>query len=67
MQASRMCQGATKSGSPTPSDMTSGMPSTISKNFRMPEGGTDLAAVDILSFIVTVYGETWSRLFFSFS
>ena len=39
MAASRMCQGVTKSGSPTPSEITSGIVWTMSKNSRMPERG----------------------------
>src|SRR5688500_5345874 len=39
MAASRMCQGVTKSGSPTPSEMTSFIPCTMSKKSRMPERG----------------------------
>src|SRR2546428_8340310 len=35
--ASRMCQGVTKSGSPTPSEITSGIDWTMSKNSRMPD------------------------------
>ena len=40
-----MCQGVTKSGSPTPSEMTSFMPWTMSKKSRMPErgNGADIA------------------------
>ena len=32
--------GVVKSGSPTPSEMTSGIVAMTSKNFRMPDGGT---------------------------
>src|SRR6266550_7199105 len=39
MAASRMCHGVTKSGSPTPSEITSGIAWTMSKNSRMPERG----------------------------
>src|SRR5712671_1158527 len=39
MAASRMCQGVAKSGSPTPSEMTSAWLWTRSKNSRMPERG----------------------------
>jgi hypothetical protein len=38
MPAWRICSGVTKSGSPTPSEITSGMVLMISKNLRMPEG-----------------------------
>ena len=38
--ASRMCQGVMKSGSPTPREMASGISATMSKNLRMPLGGT---------------------------
>ena len=41
MAASRAAHGAEKSGSPTPSEMTSSISSASSKNRRMPEGGTD--------------------------
>src|ERR1041385_9332472 len=34
-----MCQGVTKSGSPTPREMTSAWDWTMSKNSRMPERG----------------------------
>src|SRR6266576_3667235 len=40
MPASRIGCGLTKSGSPMPSEMTSFIVATISKNLRMPEGGT---------------------------
>src|SRR5579863_7985193 len=39
MAASRICQGVTKSGSPTPSEITSFIPWTMSKKSRMPERG----------------------------
>src|SRR5439155_11112794 len=39
MAASRMCHGVTKSGSPTPREITSGIACTMSKNSRMPERG----------------------------
>src|SRR6185295_19737686 len=34
-----MCHGVTKSGSPTPSEITPGVPCTMSKNSRMPDRG----------------------------
>ncbi len=46
MHASRMCQGVGKSGSPTPRLMTSSIPTTMSKNFLIPEGGISLTVVD---------------------
>src|SRR6185436_2412659 len=39
MAASRICQGVTKSGSPTPREITSFIPCTMSKKSRMPERG----------------------------
>src|SRR4051812_30574293 len=39
MAASRMCQGVTKSGSPTPREITPFWLWTMSKNSRMPERG----------------------------
>src|SRR5437762_1850881 len=41
MAASRMCQGVTKSGSPTPREITSFMPWTMSKKSRMPDRGIE--------------------------
>src|SRR5579863_7915903 len=38
--ACRMWSGVTKSGSPTPRQITSGIVLIISKNFRMPDGLT---------------------------
>jgi hypothetical protein len=46
-----MFHGVTKSGSPTPRDMTSFIPITRSKNTLMPEGGMVSAGLDILMFI----------------
>src|SRR5215471_12909937 len=40
MPARRICSGVTKSGSPTPSEMTSGMVLIMSKNLRIPDGLT---------------------------
>src|ERR1022692_1560712 len=39
MPASRMCQGVSKSGSPTPSEMASFILATMSKKSRMPDLG----------------------------
>src|SRR5689334_20404820 len=39
MAASRMCHGVTKSGSPTPSEITPFWLWTMSKNSRIPERG----------------------------
>src|SRR5918998_1023389 len=39
MPASRMRHGVTKSGSPTPREMTSSISAAMSKNRRMPDGG----------------------------
>ena len=36
--ASRMCHGVSKSGSPTPREIASGISLTTSKNFRIPDG-----------------------------
>jgi len=40
MPASLICQGVTKSGSPMPSEITSSMEESRSKNFLMPDGGS---------------------------
>jgi hypothetical protein len=40
MPASLICQGVTKSGSPMPSEMTSSIEESRSKNFLMPDGGS---------------------------
>ena len=47
MAASRMCQGVTKSGSPTPREMTSFMLWTMSKKSRMPERGMAATACEM--------------------
>src|SRR3954462_9177988 len=39
MPASRTRQGVTKSGSPTPREMTSSISAAMSKNRRIPDGG----------------------------
>src|SRR5688572_9149210 len=39
MPASRIRQGVTKSGSPTPREMTSSISAAMSKNRRIPDGG----------------------------
>src|SRR5664279_5113055 len=39
MPASRMCQGVSKSGSPTPSEMAAFILATMSKKSRMPDLG----------------------------
>ena len=41
MPASTTWGGESKSGSPTPRLITSGMVAITSKNLRMPDGGTD--------------------------
>jgi hypothetical protein len=41
MQASRIRQGVTKSGSPTPKETTSCICDTMSKNRLIPEAGAD--------------------------
>src|SRR6266487_4985885 len=46
MPAWRICSGVTKSGSPTPSEITSGMVLIISKNLRIPEGFTERTRCD---------------------
>jgi hypothetical protein len=43
-----MCQGVTKSGSPTPREMASFISSKMSKNFRMPEGWTCWIRLDMI-------------------
>src|SRR4030043_371803 len=40
MPASLICQGVTKSGSPIPSEITSSIEESRSKNFLMPDGGS---------------------------
>ncbi len=45
-QASRICHGVTKSGSPTPKDMTPCICEARSKNFLIPDGGTDLTTFE---------------------
>ena len=40
MPASLICHGVTKSGSPIPSEMTSSMEESRSKNFLIPDGGS---------------------------
>src|SRR4051794_40142626 len=39
MPASRIRHGVTKSGSPTPREITSSISAAMSKNLRMPDGG----------------------------
>ncbi len=39
MPVSRMRHGVSKSGSPTPREMTSSIPMTSSKKSRIPDGG----------------------------
>src|SRR5580693_8841700 len=58
MAASRMCQGVTKSGSPTPKETTSFMPCTMSKKSRMPERGMALTwrAMNRCGFESTAFG-----------
>ena len=41
-----MFQGVTKSGSPTPREMTPSMDESKSKNFLIPEGGIALTISD---------------------
>src|SRR6476661_10353509 len=55
MPASRIRHGVTKSGSPTPSDMTSFIWAAMSKNRRMPDGGQ--AATTVLSGFIR--GSSW--------
>src|SRR5579883_877065 len=45
----RICSGVTKSGSPTPNEMTSGIVLMMSKNLRIPEGFTDRTRSDSTS------------------
>jgi hypothetical protein len=40
MPASVICQGVTKSGSPIPSEITSSIEESRSKNLLMPDGGS---------------------------
>src|SRR5690242_16217283 len=49
MAASRMCHGVTKSGSPTPSEITSGIACTMSKNSRIPDRGISRTCLAIKS------------------
>src|SRR4051794_22330621 len=48
MAASRMCHGVTKSGSPTPREITSSICETMSKKRRMPEGAMPSTTLLIL-------------------
>ena len=43
--------GVSKSGSPTPRDIASGMSFTTSKNFPIPEGSRFLICCDTYSFM----------------
>lgn len=42
-----MCQGVTKSGSPTPREITPSIEESKSKNFLMPEGGISFTFSDM--------------------
>lgn len=69
MPASLICQGVTKSGSPMPSEMTSSMEESRSKNFLMPDGGSEATfreirlskgsvEVGLVSGMLGCYGQT---------
>ena len=58
MPASRIRHGVTKSGSPTPSEITSSISAAMSKNRRMPDGGQ--AAMTLVERLHGVTGSRWS-------
>ena len=64
MQASRTCQGVTKSGSPTPREMAPSISLTRSKNFLMPEGG--MAFTTRFRWLSALQGTIFFRLCFCF-
>ena len=72
MPASLMCQGVTKSGSPMPSEITSSIEESRSKNSLMPDGGSVAtfceiklsrasAGVDLVFGMLGRYGQTSIR------
>src|SRR3989338_5364872 len=64
MAFSRICQGVTKSGSPTPREITSFIPSTKSKNARMPDGCIFCTFLETIFFMVLrFYSSNVLRLF----
>jgi hypothetical protein len=57
MLASQIFHGVQKSGSPTPSEMTSSIVRARSKNFLIPEGGIVFARFEMKSFIAIPHNE----------